>query len=398
MLTLAPAGITDAKTVKHPYCNTATCVVVRYPFTTPSGKTTQSDWLLAKTASGWDLVGNQNPYNIFVDPRLIRFDQQNKSTTSTTNPYNLTSRFESQMRLGVDLSFGDTNNLRAARFTGPGLPAAGVVLFRDQGCYSATQMQIGFQNGSTRRLSDSTFVDWIGPSSTYITLDAAKLDGSPLTMPTPVLTASTRQAQNYSPVPVANQSTLIPAWTRYTVELFHYDVRSDTPDEVIYVRVGAAAENAASGATKDWPTLAASQVTDFVTPTGGKAGAVTSVAQTLNWTAPAGVVVSSAYIYSNDTASATNSEGDRANYLLANVLSFDPTALGDLKADGYQFNDVRAGTSMSTYTQSDGSNPNPRCVANTLPALATTNSYREVGLSFRDASRKLYQAAWFWQN
>ena len=57
-----------------------------------------------------------------------------------------------------------------------------------------------------------------------------------------------------------------------------------------------------------------------------------------------------------------------------------------------------AGTSLSTYTQTLGSNPNPRCTPNTVPALATVDSYREIGLSFRDANRKLYQAAWIWQN
>ena len=77
VLTLAAAGITDAKTFKHPYCNTATCVVVRYPFTTPSGKSVQSDWLLAKTASGWDFVGNQLPYNVYVHPRMIQLNSLN---------------------------------------------------------------------------------------------------------------------------------------------------------------------------------------------------------------------------------------------------------------------------------------------------------------------------------
>ena len=409
VLTLAPAGITDAKTFRHPYCNTATCVVVRYPLTTPigpsgsGGKATQSDWLLAKTASGWDFVGNQMPYSVYVDPRLIRMDQQNKSTTSTTPPYFLTSRFESQLRLGIDLSFGDTNNLRAARFTGPGLPSTGVMLFRSQGCYSADRMGIALQSESTKSPIDGSFLNWVRNTGTYFTLDAAKLDGTALTMPTPVLTSKSVSSQGFSPVPVADQSTLIPAWTKYKVELFHYDVLSDTPDEVFYVRVNTPAENAATGATKEWPTLDPAQVTAYLTPSdatpaGSKAGAITSLAQTLIWTSPASLVVGSAYIYGNNSANATNSRGHTGRYFLANVLSFEPAALGDLKADGYQFNDVRAGTSLSTYTQAIDSNPNPRCTPDTVPALATVDSYREIGLSFRSANRKLYQAAWTWQN
>lgn len=403
VLTLAPANITDAKTFKHPYCNTATCVVVRYPFTTPSGQVGQSDWVLAKTATGWDTVGNQRPYNVYVETQLIRLDQQNKSTTSTTSPYFLTRRFESRLRLNFGLDYGNTSNIRAARFTGPGLPAAGVVEFRSQGCYTADRMGITYQNGTTRIISGTSssggYQFWTGAVSTHMILDAANLDGSALTMPAPTITATSSSSQNFAPTPVANQSSLIPAWTVYKVELFHYDVLSDTPDEILYVRVNTAAENAALGASKSWPTLDAQQVTDYVTPTGAKAGALTDLSTTLNWTAAAGQYVGSAYIYGNNTASATNSEGETARYLLANVLSLDPAALGDTKAGAYTFNDVRAGTSMSTYTQSAGSNPNPRCAASTVPGLGTVDSYREVGLNFRDAvSRKLYAAIWNWQN
>lgn len=403
VLTLAPANYTDAKTFKHPYCNTTTCVVVRYPFTTPSGKVTQSDWLLAKTSTGWDFVGNQSPYNVYVESQLIRLDQQNKSSTSTTLAYFLTPRFESRLRLNFGLDYGNTSNIRAARFTGPGLPAAGVVEFRSQGCYTADRMGIRNQIGTTRTVGDTSssglFQVWTLATSTHMVLDAAKLDGSALTMPTPTITATSVSNQGFSPTPVASQSSLIPAWTTYKVELFHYDVPSDTPDEIIYVRVNTAAENAALGASKSWPTLDAQQVTDYVTPTGAKADALTDLSTTLNWTAAAGQYVGSAYIYGNNTATATNSEGETARYLLANVLSLDPAALGDTKASAYTFNDVRAGTSLSTYTRSSLTNPNPRCAANTVPALATVDSYREVGLNFRDAiSRKLYAAIWNWQN
>ena len=191
---------------------------------------------------------------------------------------------------------------------------------------------------------------------------------------------------------------MLPAWTFYRVELFHYDVLSDTPNEVLYVRVNTGGENAAVGATKAWPTLDAAQIADFTTPTGAKAGAVTDMAPSLKWTVPPSLYVGSAYLYDNSTATATNSQSETNRYFLATVLSFDPAALGDLNATGYVFNNVRAGTSMSSYTQTLGSNPNPRCTPNTVPALATVDSYREIGLSFRDATRKLDTAAWTWQN
>ena len=98
------------------------------------------------------------------------------------------------------------------------------------------------------------------------------------------------------------------------------------------------------------------------------------MAQSLKWTAPASLYVGSAYLYGSSIATATNSQAETNRYFLANVLSFDPAALGDLSATGYVFNDVRAGTSMSSYTQTLGSNPNPRRTPNTVPALATVDS------------------------
>ena len=412
VLALPPANHTDPKTFKHPYCNTRPCAVARFPYTTASGLTVNADFLLAKADSGWSLVGNQNPYNVYVEPRLIRFAEQNTSVPSGGNAYFYTPRVESQLRLNFALDWGDTNNIRAVRFTGPGLPAAGVVSIRSQGCGTADRMGLAYQNGSTRvfnSTASNNFQFWTGSVGAYFTLDAAMLDGQLLTLPTPVLNATTGtlQNQNFSPMRLANLPAVVQAWSVYKVEVFHYDILSDTPDEVLYVRVNAAADSASSGATVKWPALDAAVVADYLTPTGAKAGPVGSVARSLSWTQPAGAYVGSAYIYGNDSATVSGSKSPSTRYFLQDSLSLDPAALGDTQASGYVFSDVTAGTSLSTYTQDLGSNPNPRCGVTGVPALVavppgtssgTTGSYREIGLSFRSSDRKLYTAAWNWRN
>ena len=397
-LTLMPDNFTDPKVFKQPYCNTATCVVVRYPLTTASGQSTASDWLIAKVGTAWDFIGNQRPYRTFPEARLNRKVASN--TAAASGAYNFKNRYESILRLLFDLNSPGTANIRAVRFTGPGLPAAGVVLFRSQVCGTDDRMAITYQNGSTRLNSNTTqFQFWTGNSGVDFILDAANLDGTPLAMPTPVLNTTTASFQNYSPTPVANQSTLIPAWSRYMIEVFRFTPLSDTPDEIIYARVDTPAENAARGATKQWPTLAQKFIDGYLNPTGSGAGTISSLAQTMSWTTPSQSYVGSSYLFSSNFATATNSEAETASYGLRTRLDFEPLVLGDLTDTGRAFASVVAGTSLSPSTSSVSTNPNPRCTSTSLVPLTTnSNDYREAGLAFRGSDRKLYNAIWFWDN
>lgn len=402
VLTIAANNLTGAKDVKHPYCNTATCVVVRWPLTSASGQSTAGDWVLAKVAGKWDLVGNQRPYRVFVEPRLNRYLNSNRdgaAAGNTADPYFFKDRFESQVRLVFDLNSPDTAKVRAVRFTGPGLPAAGVVQFRSQRCGSDDRMGITYQNGSTRINTNNGFQYWTGGASTDFVLDAANLDGTALAMPAPVLNATTAINQNFSAVAVANQGVVAPAWSIYKAEVFNYSSLSDEPDEVIWLRTNTAAENANAGPTKTWPTLAPSFVDAYLKPTGASAGAVSSLAQTMTWTLAAGNYVGSSYLFSQNFATLANSQAETASFGLRTRLDFEPKALGDLSASGVAFASVVAGTSLSPSTATLGSNPNPRCTSTDLvPLTSNVSDYREAGLSFRSADRKLYNAIWFWDN
>ena len=407
-VTLPGDNLTDPKEFKHPYCNTATCVVVRYPLTSASNQTFGSDWLIGKVGGVWNFVGNQRPYRAFTEPRLNRKINANRdgaAAGNTSDPYFFKDRFESAMRVLFDLNSPNTNSIRAVRVSGPGLPGAGMpgtglVLFRSQRCGTDDRMGITYQNGSTRlNTNTAVFQFWTGGASADYILDAANLNGTALAMPVPVLNATTASFQDFSPTPVANQAATIPAWSRYKFEVFRYDALSDLPDEIFYVRTGAAAENATQGPGKPWPTLAASFVDAYLKPTGASAGVLTTTAHTMTWAAAAGTYVGSSYLFSQNFATLANSQAETATYGLRTRLDFEPATLGDTSAAGFEFASVVAGTSLSTFTSSSGTNPNPRCTStNVVPLTANTSDYREAGLSFRGTDRKLYNAIWLWDN
>lgn len=395
--------LADPKVFKHPYCSTATCVVVRYPLTSTSKQTAGSDWQIGKVGGVWNFVGNQRPYRAFADPRLNRKINANRAGAAagnTADPYFFKDRFESVLHVIFDLNSPNTNGIRAVRVKGPGLPAAGLVLFRSQRCGTDDLMAITYQNGSTRsNTNTATFQFWTGGSAADYVLDAANLDGTALAMPVPVLNATTASFQNFSPTPVANQAATIPAWSRYKFEVFRHDVLSDTPDEIFYARITAAAENATQGPGKPWPTLAASFVDAYLKPTGASAGALTTTAHPMTWAAAAGTYIGSSYLFSQNFAFLANSQAETANYGLRTRLDFEPAALGDTSAVGFEFASVVAGTSLSTFTENSGTNPNPRCTStNVVPLTTNTSDYREAGLSFRGTDRKLYNAIWLWDN
>ena len=403
-LTLAAARHTDPKVFKHAYCNDAPCVIARWPMTLPGGRMSQSDWVLAKVAGAWNIVGNQRPYRTLVETRLTRrigVNRAGAAAGSTIDPYFLTDRFESTLRLIFDLRHGDTAGIRAVRFTGPGLPAEGVVQFRSQRCGTDDRMGIAYQNGSTRVWNaTSSFQFWTGGAATDFVLDAAKFDGTPLAMPVPVNNGTTTLSfQDFSPAPVADQATLIPAWSVYKVEIFRFAALSDTPDEVLYLRTGPAGENAAAGTTKPWPTLAPTFIDAYLKPTAASSSALTSLAHTMTFTIPDAAYVVSGYVFGQDFLTTTNSAGERASFGYRARLDLLPTRYGDLTMTGTELVGGPSGTALSTSTQNAGSNPNPRCTTSSVPALTDNiNDYREVGLGFRGADRKFYNAIWFWDN
>jgi hypothetical protein len=404
VLALPPEGHTDPKVFKHPYCNDGPCVVVRFAMVSASGKPFANDWVLGKVNGAWEFVGNQRPFRSFVEARLnrkINMNRDGAAPGNTGDPYFVKDRHESLLRLILDLSVGDTSDIRAVRWTGPGLPAAGVVTFRSQRCGTDDRMAIAYQTGSTRVFNNpGSFQFWTGAGAAEFILGAANLDGTPLATPVPVNNSTTASFQDFTPTPIADIAATVPAWSRYKAEIFRYSNLSDEPDQVLYTRIGAGAESPSTGPGIAWPTLDGAFADAHLKPTGSGAGLIEGFASTLGWTLPAGSsYVSSGYLFSQNLASATNSQNETANYGQRGRIDYLPTAYGDLAANGWRQASPVAGTAMSPSTVNSGTNPNPRCGTAQLPALTSNISdYREVGLFVRGADRQVRQAIWFWDN
>lgn len=399
VLALPADGQTDPKVFKHPYCNNGPCVVARWPLTTAGGRPASSDWVLGKADGRWAFVGNQRPFRTFPEARLNRKLNLNRDGATAGTSYFLKDRHESVLRLIFDLSVGDTSDVRAVRWTGPGLPAAGISMFRSQRCGTDDRMALAYQNGSTRVIGGSQaglLQYWTGGGGAEFVLGAANLDGTPLDTPVPVNTDTSATFQDFSPTRFADLTATVPSWSRFKLEIFRFSGDSDVPDQILYLRIGAGPENPDAGPAVAWPTLDPTIAEARLKP---GAAEILDFASTLSWTIPDGNYVTSGYLFGQNFASATNAQNETANYGLRGRVDYEPLAYGDLAAPGWRQASPVAGTAMSSFTAHSGSNPNPRCGTTQVPALTDQPSdYREIGLMSRAADRQLRQAIWFWDN
>ncbi|RVT52804.1 carboxypeptidase-like regulatory domain-containing protein [Rubrivivax albus] len=400
VLALPPLAITDPKVFKHPYCNDSPCVIARWPMVTASGQPTSSEWVLGKVDGQWAFVGNQRPYNAYVQTRLKRKLNVNRAGAEAPDAsYFLQDRYETVLRLIFDLSTGDTSDVRAVRWTGPGLPAAGVTMFRSQRCGTDDRMAMGYQNGSTRVIGgpdDGLRQWWTTGSASEFVLGAARLDGTALALPVPQADATAVRNQDFSPTAFGDLTTTVPDWAQYQLEIFRYSSASDEPDEVLLLRTGPGAENPSAGVQAVWPDLDPTIAEAMLKP---GAPEVMDTDSVLRWTIPAGHYVSSGYLFGQDFATLSNGQDAAASYSLRGRVDYEPAAYGDTSAPAWRLASPVAGTALSPNTENSGSNPNPRCDVAKVPALTErTSDYREIGLMVRAGDRKVRQGVWFWDN
>lgn len=394
---------------QHPFCNTTTCVVMNIPFVSASGKSWSSNWTLAKVAGVWNYVGNQRPYRLQIENRLYRKTELNPTSqfATATNSYSYTDRYEAVLRPTFDLTVGDTAKVRAVRWTGPGLPAAGLVQHRSQACTTDDRMAISNQEGLLHVAGNpASLQSWTYNTNIDYLLSAAKLDGTTLARPVPSATwATSPNVANSSVAPTA-LLTNIASWALYKAEIFYYTNVGATADEIIYARADTPYEPASAGALKQWPLLGASFVDSYLKPTGANQGVISSLGQVMPWANPVGGYVGSAYLFSSNSVSATNTENETASYLKRSRIDFGVDSFGDSSANAREFSSAASGTSLSSFTSSSGNNPNPRCGDARLPEILNAPTavnativygYREVGLIFRGQDRKVYSDVTIWR-
>ena len=399
-LALSPANRTDPKEFKHPYCNSGPCVIVRYPATV-GGLGDTWDFQMGKKINGsWGLVGNQRPYDLFVQTRSTQYIAVNDKVVLPVNPadaYFYKDRFESQLRVMFSPSGLRGDFVRAVRMTGPGLPTAGLVFHRSSRCGTDDRFPITNQTGSLRRPSDNAVVTFNNNGGVDFTLDAANPDRTPLTMPAPAV-----GGPGFSPAPLANLSALIPAWARYKAEIFWYSntTTPDVPDEIVYTRTDSEATNAAEDVDRGWPGLQGQFANDYLKPNGSGNGTLAATPPvTVNWQASPGSVVRSAYLFSQNFVSAMNTNGFTSSYGKRTRLDFEPTSYGNASAPSTTLASVVSGASLVASTANTNPNPNPRCTDRSLVPLTTDPSdYREAGLFVHVPGKNRMDKIYFWKN
>lgn len=119
----------------------------------------------------------------------------------------------------------------------------------------------------------------------------------------------------------------------------------------------------------------------------------------MSWVPVAGSLVTGGCLFAQNFASATNTQNETANFALRTRLDYEPAKYGDRTALGWRLAEVASSDGMSSCTVTLGTNPNPRCTSDAVVPLNThASDYRDLGLSFRGADRKLYNAIWMWDS
>ena len=352
-LVLPAQNRTGAKEFKHPYCNQAQCVLVDLRSTLPaaSNQPLRRDILLAKTAAGWQPIGNQRPYDFDIQLRFNRLVNTNAAPLNAANYFSI-SRYEANLRTLINPSWPGMNGVRAARVTGPGLPALGVVLSRSTRCTS-DRLAIVSKTGDTFVVDNGVNVAryYTGNASNDFKVEGANLDGS---VPAAWPSANVDYADA-----LGGAAQLVP-YGVYKWEFFNFG--SATPAEadlIVYQRL--IVSNTDLNRFVDtpapwWASVAASNVDDYLKPTGIKAGALTDVS--LAWTVPASLGrVDGTYIFAQNNA-LVNAVSYNKRTLLSPVLAKPGDTTASITGGQTPW---LSGVSTSTFTSGIVAAQNPRC-------------------------------------
>lgn len=380
ILLVLPAQNRSGIEIQHPYCNQAQCVVVDLRGTLPAAgnQPIRRTLLLAKVGGVWKQVGNHRPYDYDVQLRLQRYVNRNAAPAAPTSYFSL-SRYEAVLRLQLNPSGPNMNDVRAARVTGPGLPAAGVVLSRSSRCTS-DRMAIVSKTGDTYVVDGGVNQPryWTNGASMDFKIGAALADGGG------DIPAGSWPAGNvdYRDAQLGDAEWLKP-YGEYKWEFFLFgSATPDQPDRIAYQRLLVSDTDLnryVDGAANWWATLAPASVSAYLSPTGSGAGALTELS--LSWTVPTLLGrVDGAYLFGQNNA-VVNGTSYNKRTILTPVVAKPGDTTASLSGGQSPW---LSGVSTSTFTAGIAAAQNPRCSEadrSLVPLAGVTGDYRELGLT-----------------
>lgn len=259
-------------------------------YTNASGQPSFVSDFVQQTANGWELIGNQEQYNLYIASFLGRLQYVDQADAAN-------NRYESGLRFLIPTTVsvsGNSTVVGSARVTGPGLPTNGVWLVLSGGgaylTFPATARTVpmycpGLPVSTTCTMSEGTSSEYKWAWS--------PISGSSVTVP------STSDYASQS-----GDTSTIQQFGAYTVTLFDPDQQQiGTPQTVINI---AEIQAPQAGAQVAWQTLGSDVISTFLTLGGSAAGAgVTSLS--LDWTESALNPITPTTILTGEVTQAPNS-------------------------------------------------------------------------------------------
>ncbi len=392
-LVLPPANRPGAKEFKHPYCDQSQCVVVDMRGTMPAAanQPLRRTLLLARTGGAWKSVGNHRPYDFDIQYRAVRLVARNAAPQNAAN-YFSKSRYEGILRLQLNPSGPDMNGVRAARVSGPGLPAAGVVLSRSSRCTS-DRMAIVSKTGDTYVVDGGVNQPryWTNNAGIDFKFGGVLLDGSDHP-------AGSWPSANVDYADTSGGDDIVP-YGEYKWEFFFFGSTTPAePDLITWQRLIVSDTNLnpfVDNPAPWWATLSSANIADYLSPAGSKAGALTDAS--LAWTVPASLGrVDSTFIFSQNNALVNGvSYNKRTGFAPVIAKPGDTTASITAGETIWV-----SGISTSTFTANLAAAQNPRCSEADKSVVSLTGAagdYREISLTTLLSSGVRLLTTDYWQ-
>ncbi|MFL9928841.1 cell wall anchor protein [Paraburkholderia sp. RL18-103-BIB-C] len=274
---------------------TGQAALVYFLYASSNGTANTATDIVQQLPNGnWDIVGNQEQYNLYIGSFQGRVQFTDSADANN-------GRFESGLNILIpgDVTVnGTSTSVGSALVQGPGLPASGVYMLGGGSGFGPYLMFPVNAITAPPAYQSATVPMWpnVGISTQY-KWNWASLSGG--------TSSSAPSTPDYTSAP-ANVSS-IQQYGVYTVTLYDYSGNQiGTPQSVVNVAPNV---NAATGATVAWQTLGSDVVANLLTPGGAGASATGSKA-TIDWTAPAaGLAYPNAWVSINSQGAEQFSNG-----------------------------------------------------------------------------------------
>jgi hypothetical protein len=265
----------------------------------------------ADRPTDWWLFGNQQPVDSFVQPLVERIDQRASNAGTAPFAFAPRSRYATGLDIFINKDGPASTGMRAARVTGPGLPAAGLVFSRPpaSACSAQTWLNITAKNGNT----DPAVVTESNAGNLYRLQRTAGIAGADATLERPNPNAgNTNNGDNTwahpldygQPIGSSNYIDFasLKAHASYTIEVF-YDGETQ-PRHTLTKRMLQPVIPATSAAALPWHAFDAPTLR-YLDPANALAAATSSMALAWNMNMLA-ETVGSAAVYTGSAGSSVN--------------------------------------------------------------------------------------------